>query len=340
MSIVRILSGRLLPACLLLGASALARADTCSVTMSDMVFSAVSPISANDSYASASGTVKCTWTLLAATPPFLLLLPNVRVCINLGIGSNSTGAAPRTLGNGSARLDYNLYRNSSYLETAVAGGPALAGTSPVELAMSAPNLLTGGSISTPFTIYGKIPAGASLRAVQTVGNSDTVYSSSFAAAATLSYAFYNLIPPACSSGASSSFSFQVQATVVNNCTISASALDFGAGSVLSGTTRAQGSLSVQCVNNNAYQIRLNGGSVAGDVAGRQMKRVGGSERLNYQLSASLDGPVWGDGSGATAVVTGMGNGQVLALPVYGRVPAQTSPSPGTYADTITATIVF
>ena len=324
----------------MLAASAPARADSCSVTMSDMAFAAVSPISASDNYASASGTVKCTWNLLAATPPYLLLFPNVRVCINLGVGSNSTGAAPRTLGNGAARLDYNLYRDSTYTEAALAGGPALPGTSPVVMNLTAPNLLTGGNINGAFTLHGKIPAGASLRAAQTVNNEDTVYSSSFAGAATVSYAFYNLIAPACTSGASASFAFQVQATVVNNCTINASALNFGSGNVINGTTRAQGSLSVQCVNNNAYQIKLNGGSVAANVTARQMKRVGGAERLNYQLSSSLDGPVWGDGTAGTAVVSGMGSGQAVAVPVYGRVPAQTSPAPGSYSDTITATIVF
>ncbi len=80
--------------------------------------------------------------------------------------------------------------------------------------------------------------------------------------------------------------------------------------------------------------------MAGNVAARQMKRAGGTERLDYQLSASLDGPVWGDGTAGTGVVSGMGTGQALAVPVYGRVPQQSSPSPGSYADTITATVVF
>ena len=330
---------RLALACLLFLAGANARADGCVATMSDVVFASISPISALDSTASASGNVKCTWSLLSALPPYIVLFPNVKVCVNIGLGTNSAGAAPRTLGNGSARLDYNLYRDSTYAESAVAGGPAVAGTSPITLTMSAP-LLSGGSVTTPFTLYGKVPAGASLRNVQTVNNSDTVFSSSFAAGATITYAFYNLIAPACSSGTSASFAFQVQATVVNNCTINASALNFGPGNVLNGTTRAQGSLSVQCVNNNAYQIALNGGSVAANAAARQMKRSSGNERLNYVLSATLDGPSWGDGSAGTTVVTGMGTGQAVALPVYGRVPQQTSPSPGSYADTITATVIF
>jgi spore coat protein U-like protein len=42
--------------------------------------------------------------------------------------------------------------------------------------------------------------------------------------------------------------------------------------------------------------------------------------------------------GNAVAATGNGNAQVIS--VYGQVPAQTSPAPGTYSDTITATIVF
>lgn len=331
-------------ACLVLLASLLwagqARADTCSVTMSDLAFAGVSPISSADAFASASGTIKCTWTLLTQLPPYVLLTPRVLVCINIGIGSNSAGASPRTLGNGGNRLEYNLYRDATYSPAAVAGGPALPGTNPLAMSLTAPNLLTGGSITGPFTLFGKIPAGPALRAVKTVGNADTVYSSSFAGAATISYVFYNLIAPSCATGASASFSFNVQATVVNNCKITTSPLNFGAASVLTGPARAQGSVGIQCVNNNAFQIALNGGSVAGVVGARQMRRIGGTERLNYQLSGSLDGPLWGDGTLGTGLLSGMGTGEVTPMILYGRVPVQSTPPPGDYTDTVTATVVF
>jgi spore coat protein U-like protein len=323
----------------LLGAGQ-ARADACSATMSDVAFAGVSPISPADVYASASGNIKCTWALLTPTPPYILLLPKVLVCINIGVGSNSTGASPRTLGNGANRLDYNLYRDATYAPASVAGGSGIAGTSPISMVLTAPNLLVGGTLNAPFTLFGKIPAGPALRAVKTVANADTVYSSSFAAAANITYTYFNLITPACGGGASASFAFNVQATVVNNCNISTAPLTFGAGSILSGPVRAQGSVSVQCVNNNAFQIALNGGSVAGSVAARQMRRVGGTERLNYQLSGSLDGPLWGDGSAGTSMLSGTGTGEVVPMILYGRVPVQVSPRPGDYADTVTATVVF
>ena len=331
---------RFLLLCLLLAAGA-ARADGCTATLSDVQFTAVSPITGSDVTASASGTVSCNWNLLSATPPFVLLFPKAVVCVNIGVGSNSTGANPRTLGQGANRLDYNLYRDNSYAASSIAGAPGVSGAlTPLTLNLTAPNILTGGVFSAPFTVYGKITAGAALAAVPTAGNGDTVYSSSFAGAATISYAFYNLFAPACTAGASSSFSFQVQATVINDCTVSASPISFANGGVLSSAVRATGSLSVRCVNNNAYQIALNGGSVSGNVAARQMQRFGGSERLNYDLSATLDGPGWGDGSGATAKVGGTGSGQTSVLTIYARVPAQAAPVPGDYKDTVTATIYF
>lgn len=316
-----------------------ARADGCSVTMSDVVFAGVSPISPADAYASASGNVKCTWNLLSPAPPYILLFPNVLVCINIGIGTNSTSASPRTLGNGANRLEYNLYRDATYAPSSVAGGSAVAGTSPIAMVLAAPNLLTGGTINGAFTLFGKIAAGPALRSVKTVANADTVYSSSFAAAANITYTFFNIGVPACG-GASASFPFTVQATVVNNCNISTAPLKFGAGSFLSSPVRAQGSVSVQCVNNNAFQIALNGGTVAGAVGARQMRRVGGTERINYRLSGSLDGPLWGDGTAGTNLLSGTGTGELVPMILYGRVPVQASPRPGDYSDTVTATVVF
>ena len=332
---------RLVAALLLLLCAGAARADLCTASMSNLDFGQVSPIAGGDVQVSASGNVSCSWTVLQPLPPYLLLLPNVMVCVNVGIGSNSLQANPRTLGAGANRLDYNLYRDATYSAAAIAGGAGVAGApTPIKLLGSAPNLITGGTINLPFTLYGKIAAGPGLRAVPTSANGDTVYSSSFAGAASISYTFYNLIVPSCPGASSGSFSFQVQATAVNNCTISASPLQFGSGSTLQTVRRSTASLSVQCVNNNAYQIALNGGSVAGNPAARRMRRAGGTELLSYELSASLDGPIWGTGSGGTALYSGVGNGEVVTVPVYGRVPVQSSPTPGDYADTVTATVYF
>lgn len=326
---------------LLLAAAPAARADICSASLTNLSFGSVSPITGSDIYATASGNVSCSWTLLNPTPPFLLLLPKVTVCVNIGLGSNSTATAPRTLGNSTNRLQYNLYRDNTYSVAAIFGGPGTPATpTPLSLSGTSPNLITGGTINMPFTVYGKIPAGAALAAVPTSSDSNTVYTSSFAGNASINYAFYNLVAPACTAGSSASFTFQVNATVVNDCTISAAPVNFGSNGVLNGPVRATGSLSVRCTNNNAYRVTLNGGSVANDVAARKMKPVSGSERIAYRLSQTLDGAIWGDGSGSTTVHTGTGTGNTVGVTIYGMVPAQTTPAPGDYGDTVQATIAF
>ncbi|UTY56609.1 spore coat protein U domain-containing protein [Massilia sp. erpn] len=322
-----------------LGLAGSAHADSCSATLSDIAFTSVSPVPGADYFANGSGVVTCTWTLTSPTPPFLLLFPNVVVCVNAGLGSNSTGSNPRALGNGALRLNYNLYRDNSYAAASIWGSPALAGTpTPITVTGTAP-LLTGGSIVRNFTVYGKI-ATAALAGVSTVSDADTVYSSSFTGAASISYAFYNLVQPACTTGSSATFTFQVQATVVNNCLISAGNLAFGNRSLLSSAIRTTASLSVQCTNNNAYRIALNGGTVSGNVAARRMRRAATGETISYEISAVLDGAIWGDGLSGTSMVSGTGTGSAQPITLYGRVPVQSTPSPGDYSDTVTATISF
>jgi spore coat protein U-like protein len=48
---------------------------------------------------------------------------------------------------------------------------------------------------------------------------------------------------------------------------------------------------------------------------------------------------WGNTSG-TDTVAGTGNGSAQVLTIYGRVPAQTTPAPATYNDTVTVTINY
>ncbi len=318
---------------LLLGAGQ-ARADSCDASMTDISFGTINPIAAADVYASGTLTVTCTWTLLNLQPP-LLLLPAVTVCVNLGVGSGG-GAAPRYLTNGSQRLAFNLYTSTTYSDAAVWGGPALPGTLPIPVQFA--GLLKLGSVTQSFPIYGKIPASA-LNGVGTTGGASTVYSSSFAGHGTVNYAFTGILTQPCTSGGSSAFSFNVRATIANDCVINAGNLDFGTNSVLNGARRASSALSVQCTANNPYQIAFNGGQ-NGTVAARRMKNPATGETIAYSLSSAMDGPAWGDGTLGTLVYGGVGTGGVQAVPVYGSVPAQRTPSPGSYRDTVTATLYF
>lgn len=309
-----------------------ARADTCSVTMPDVDFGQVSPITMSDITVQSTGTISCTWNLTLAA--------RVSACVTAGYGGTSTSANPRTMANGANQMQYNLYRASDYAAASIWGGAAVPGaTTPFSFAFLAPAGIFGGTKTDTFTVYGKIPAGTSLATVPTVNNSNTVYSATFGG--TLNYNFYGLgSPPDCMVSLSNSFSFTARATAINNCTITATPLNFGTPPLLDAVVRSTSTLSVQCVNGNGYQIALNGGLAPGTVAARRLTNAGTGEFINYRLSATLDGPLWGDGSAGTTVYSGTGTGLTVPIQVYGYVPVQSTPSPGTYKDTITATIYF
>ena len=310
--------------------------NTCSATVVDANFGAISPISGADYTLTGSGTLSCTFAPLAP-----LLTAYVSACLNLNLGTNSLSAPARMLGNGTLRMPYNLYVDASYAPASIWGGPGITGaTTSLPVSLSLGLLSLGGTTTKNFSFYGKIPAGAALAAVSTVNNSNTEYSSSFTGAGTLTYAISILAAPTNCLGNSASFGFSVKATAINNCTITATPMAFTTTTVLTGSVRSTSTLTVRCVNNNGYQIALNGGAVAGNVAARKMKNTVSAATIDYQLSGTLDGPLWGDGTAGTAMVTGTGTGNSVPVTIYGRVPAQTTPVPGDYKDTVTATIYF
>lgn len=308
-----------------------ARADSCSASMTDVVFGQVSTISGSDVYAGGTLSVTCSWTLLGGLPP-LLLFPNVSVCANLT-------TSPRVLANGGNQIAFELYRDNSYAAASVWGGPATP-ASPTPFTYTSGGLLAIGSVTRQLPVYGKI-AAAALAGGVTSGGNDAVYTASLAG--NIRYSFYGLLSPvpACTaSGASAAFSFAAQATVTNNCVINTQALAFGPSGMLSSAVRATATLQAQCTSGNPYRIALNGGSVSGNSGDRRMKNTASAETIGYRISATLDGPLWGDGSNGTSMLSATGSGQVQGITLYGVVPAQATPAPGDYKDTVLATIYF
>ena len=310
-------------------AATVARADNCVATMTDVDFGVVSPIAGSDVTASGTLTVTCYWTV--GTNP--LLLPAANVCVNLGVGPGGGTGAPRYLLNGSNRMAFNLYTDSSYTAAKIWGSTASTiGARPINGTLV--GLLGLGGVTQSFTVYGKIPA-ASLVGVATVGNADTLYGASFAGHGTVQYGFGS-VP--CTGGASAAFSFQARATAVNNCLISTSNLAFASGSPIT-DQRISAPLSVACTANSTYQIALNGG-VSNNPGARTMKNSVTGETLGYRISSTPDGAAWGDGTASTTVYSGTGTGSAQNVMMYGIVPRQRAPTPGDYRDTVTVLLMF
>jgi spore coat protein U-like protein len=138
----------------------------------------------------------------------------------------------------------------------------------------------------------------------------------------------------------------VSATVVSSCTLSASSSPVAFGNIISGYSQpfdAQGNIYVTCGNGVTYNVGLDNGANYGSST-RNMILSGGSALLPYQLyrtttDRTAGSPTWGTTIG-TNTLAGTATGSQQTIPVYGRVPANQTPTPGLYTDTVNITVTF
>jgi len=135
--------------------------------------------------------------------------------------------------------------------------------------------------------------------------------------------------------------FNVTATVLTNCTVSASNLAFGSYTASATSPTNMGTnLSVTCTNGLAYTVNLNGGNTPGTVAARQMSD-GNSHVLHYQLYTTNGySSIFGDGTSGSVTVSGTGSGAAQSIPVYGKIPVAQYVPAGSYSDTISVSVNY
>ena len=134
-----------------------------------------------------------------------------------------------------------------------------------------------------------------------------------------------------------------------NCTVAASTFNFGTYDPLSSiSSTSTGTVSVTCsalvlnalVN---YDIQLSTGS-SGSYAARTLVYGINNLAYNFYIDASRT-IIWGDGSSGTSIIN---DGYLIELlapvtrnyTIYGEIPAEQTVAPGSYFDTIVATVVF
>ncbi|NYE63446.1 spore coat protein U-like protein [Duganella sp. 1224] len=325
---------------LLLLACGHARADTCAVAQTNIVFPAVSSITSADAYVNANFKVTCTWTAFTTS----LLFPNVTVCLYLGGGSGNSNAnanVPRQLANGGKRVNYNLYTDTSYAAAKVWGGWAGSDTAANVIQFTLTKSGGVGALAQDVNLYGKLNADATLAAMD-VGPDNLSFTSDFGGGSVLMrYIFFLTGTGSCLLGTSVAMPFQVSAAVINDCDINVGNLVFPNSSLLTSPIRTTSTLTTRCSKNTAYRITFSAGSTPGNTIGaRKMIKTAASDLVAYQISNTLDGASLGDGSGGTVAVSGTGDGTTRSQTVFGMVPAQTTPSPGDYKDTVVATVWF
>jgi spore coat protein U-like protein len=224
------------------------------------------------------------------------------------VGSGATTTTRKmTLSGGSATLSYQMFQNSTH----TTNWGNTAGTDTVSI---------NSTSSVVTTEYALLPAGQ------------------FPAPGTYTDTITITITLTAKNGAISTGTFTVTATVVAYCQLSASALAFG---TYSGTViDSDSSVSVSCTNTTPYNVGLNAGTATGaTVAARKMTGPS-STLLSYTLYKNSGlSTNWGNTVG-TDTESGTGSGTVQALTVYGQIPAGQYVRPGSYTDTITATITY
>lgn len=298
-------------------------AQTCTFTMTDMNFGFVNLASGSAVDTTATLNVTCTNPLAQGL--------SVRICPNINAGSGGQSSGIRRMLQGSNILNYQLYQNAG--RTTSWGSttqPALGSPPPIDLLLPIlPPLL--GTASR--TVYGRILASQASAA-------RGIYLSSFAGAQTsFTYTTYTLLAPNCADVTQNPtlVPFNVTAAVEPACLVSAQPINFGNQGVLSNTVDATGTITLTCTANLAYSIALNGGLTGSPPTARQMV-LGGSSILYGLYRDAARSNVWGSTAGQ--VVTGTGSGASQNVTVYGRVPAQPTPAPGNYTDTVVVTVSY
>jgi len=260
-----------------------------------------------------------------------LALATVGVCIDLGAGTGGgTSAANRIMSNGSNQLRYGLFSDAAASVPWGSGAWPGGSASPVGFNIT---LSAGGTGSHSATIFGRVYSGQATAA-------PVAYSSSFSGTdARIRYGLLSFLLGCDLLTVTQTTSFTVTANVPATCRITTSDLNFGAVGLLAAPQDALTTLAPTCTNGTAYQIGLDGGlSGASDPTLRRMTK--GSETVTYGLyrNTARTQP-FGNTLGSDTLAD-VGSGLPQTTYVYGRVPAQATPSPGLYSDTILATLTY
>lgn len=149
-----------------------------------------------------------------------------------------------------------------------------------------------------------------------------------------------LVPFALVQAATTTSTFTSQIIIQDDCVIVATAnISFGTQGVLSSNVDAAGAILLTCTIGASYDIGLDAGTTTGGTTATRMMDSG-SDTVDYVLSQ--DGAHttnWGNAVG-TDTYSATGTGLLQAVPIFARVPAQTTPAAATYIDTVTATVTF
>jgi spore coat protein U-like protein len=268
----------------------------------------------------------------------------VRVCFNIGDGSEGNAAAaatywdPRIMRDTSNnQLKFRLFQNGSQTVWGSTGNAAIPYpyTDVITIARR-------DSTSDTATMRAEIQAG---QAATTPGAYQTNFNGGHTALRfTSPVTNANNVPGDCSSATNGSgtIPFTVAATIGKSCLVSADALDFGSADGLASSVNidATTAIRVVCSKSTTYDVRLipsNNNTAGSSTMKGQI--AGNTDTVAYRLySDSGRGAPWG--SLTSNDVSATGDGLTKSFTVYGRVPGPLNVQPDNYKDSVTVTVVY
>ena len=143
---------------------------------------------------------------------------------------------------------------------------------------------------------------------------------------------------------SATTTFNVTASILNKCTISAADLVFGAYDPLVVNAvvplDVNSTVTVACTKGTAATVGLDAGQNGPSAVGTTRAMAGGGAFLSYEIfKDAAHATVWGN-SGAGLVAYTAASKAAVAITDFGRIPAGQDQPVAAYADKITATINF
>jgi spore coat protein U-like protein len=295
-----------------------AAAQSCSLSVTNINFGAVDVTTNPQVDVTGTATVTCTNVVVT-----------LGVCVNFGPGSaGATNAASRFLTLASS-LNYGLFSDAGHSTPWGADNWAGGEASPVPISVL-PDVST---VVTTRPIYARLHPGTP---TATAGSYQSVFGN---VDAYIRYGPASGIINCELLSSTATTSFSISASVAATCRIAASTLDFGNVGVLASNHDASTNLGPTCTNGTPYSIGLDGGLFgAADPTQRRMTKAAESVIYGLYRDAARSLP-FGNTIG-TDTLSGVGSGQTQSVLVYGRVAPQTTPIPGTYTDTVVATITY
>jgi spore coat protein U-like protein len=319
----------------------LARAQSCTVSSPTVNFGTVNMVSGTTYAPSGTQfTVSCTYPSVLITTAAAF-----SVCLNV---SGASGSTPRTMSSGSNGLSYNLYSNSTLSNIWGNTGTGNPSNVAVTVTTNTCGQLACSSISgsSNVTIYGQLPSTGNTTAPSGTYTQNSSGTAPFNVVSGLLSGLLTSLTPCTSStsnpNSSGNFIVMATATVQPFCSVTATNISFGGSvGVLTSAIPATGTITATCTYGDSYTLALNKGTTSGASLSNRLMAGSGSATVQYQLyTNSGHSTVWGDGTSGTSTSGGTGTGSAQNYTVYGQVPAQTTPAPNTYSDTITVTITY